>query len=141
MYCSKHCRQEAYSAYHRVECKMMPYIATIDEYRIALRIFLIGTKQGSELINLMNDPKVYNCLEGKQNCVDVPYPDDYFSILNSFWKIDAEDQWQFMNVGLLFSPLRHIGFFEDKPCKRKVSSASDKTCTIRLDYCELNWSM
>jgi len=39
----------------------------------------------------MNDPKVYDALDGKWNRVGMRYSsDDYFSILNLHWKINDE---------------------------------------------------
>lgn len=89
MYCSEGCRQDAYDSYHRTECKlssMLSYGEEVETLWLPLRIFLIGTKQGSELTNLMNDPNVYESLDGKRKCVDVPYSNDYYSILNLLWQ-------------------------------------------------------
>ena len=62
----------------------------------ALRIFLVGTKQGTELTNLMNYPRVYESLEGKRNCVGVPYSNEYLSIMNLYWKIDCNQSFSLL---------------------------------------------
>lgn len=104
---------------------------------LALRIFFIGTKQGSDLTTLMNDPDVYESLSGNRNCVDAPYPNDYFAILNLFRQgfndpsssSRTEEDVQFLaRVNLqkiqmvcgMIHALRRVGFFTDGLVSAKV---------------------
>ena len=91
---------------------MLSSVAFLDDYMLAFRMFIVGTKQGSELTNLMKNPNVYSNLEGKGNCVGVHYPADYLSILNLAWKIDdINDSFQYMNVAYMFNALRRANYF------------------------------
>lgn len=133
MYCSERCRQEAFDLYHRIECKMLVIFNSVlhkwpqlkEDPLLVLRLFLIGTKQGSELTKLMNDPNVYDSLEGKRSIVGVPYPADYLSFLNLIWKRD-DDSTQDVNekyeiVGFMFNWLKRFDVFGEASHRPKVS--------------------
>lgn len=144
MYCSERCRKEAFDLYHRIECRILPWVrlmedsgGELDNILLCLRMFLIGTKQGSLLTELMRNSNVYDCLEGKLNCVDVSYRDDYLSILNLPWRFDEvpplspkEKLNKLDIVSQLFRALRCVDFIEWEPWREErevnLSSSSIK---------------
>lgn len=124
MYCSERCRREAYDSYHRVECIVVPLFSVSEQQEVillALRTFFIGTKQGSELTNLMNDPNVYDCLEGMWEDANVPQLENYLSVLNLIWRVNDNEFPSPVSMfaaytiaGILFGALKHVNFFKNE---------------------------
>ena len=119
------CIRDRYNTYHHTECKILNSLTDKDELGevlFPLRMFLIGTKQGSELVKLMNDSKVLAMLKGEWNCNEMPYQsNDYFAILNLPWKTGNErscktplsESRKFISLMLIFDALQDIGFFHN----------------------------
>ena len=95
MYCGERCKMAAHDQYHRTECKILPFLGKYsvgDKARfilLPLRMFLIGSEQGSALSRLMDDPRILKALDGKLDGAGagvLNQPDDYLALLASPWK-------------------------------------------------------
>lgn len=87
MYCSDHCRLEANKLYHQVECEIFPFFLNLnhwDDDCMVLKMLLIGTKQGKELVKLYKNENLKKSLFDKR--MELPdnqrYVIDYQAVCN-----------------------------------------------------------
>lgn len=116
MYCSRNCREIAYNLYHRTECKILPFYNYEDENSrkviMAIRIFLIGTKQGTELLE-MEKLIMNNIFQEKVDPSSTPFVINYLSSLKLCRTFDVsqiqENILAAIKVTIL---LQRLSFFE-----------------------------
>lgn len=122
MYCSEACRTQADNAYHRIECKMLPFYNSEDlkdtkymEAVVAIRTLLIGTKQGTQLKTLMNTMSIQNIFEKKKHAPQEPFVYDYASIIKLFENVDLLSLKSNVDIAVkMIMMLRSLSFFKQE---------------------------
>ncbi|XKL65692.1 hypothetical protein PGB90_009112 [Kerria lacca] len=123
MYCTERCYNEAIIQYHRVECRVFQFTETyklhiVGPKLLTLRLFLLATKDGTLLKNLMND-YVYGHINSNKdfNFGNVYIPEDYFNIHNledCFENISPEEYYKYSKAAsFLLLCLKKTSFFNE----------------------------
>lgn len=134
MYCSTSCQQKAYNSYHRTECEMLPFLKLggmheeMVAVRLPLKAFLIGTKQGTELKNLMGNTQIHYMIMGKwKYSGEKLSSEDYASILNLPWNNPKDLSTNSVRAKLsalksIFKALWRVNFFDNGEVTPPVSN-------------------
>ena len=138
MYCSEHCRKQAHNSYHRVECEMLSI-----EYRIPstvrssiefteLRMLLIGSKQGTQLRNLMEKLTLRDILTEDTDPTNKVFVNNYLSVLRicrTFNPLLAD--WSVSCAARALALLKRTSFFTNDSCHRIESSKVELEFRLR----------
>lgn len=107
MYCSRRCRDDAFTLSHRIECQILSLLGNFplaNTVWLAIRVLMVMTRQGEDLGKLMKHARFKNPMEKACNAVPKKVDSqDPIHLLDMKENIQFINRWDLANMELILS--------------------------------------